>query len=321
MALVAVVLAAAACSGGNFDPPSLVESVRILATQADLPYAQPGETVTLRMLAVDGRADTSRPMQLYWLPAVCEDPPGDLYYACYAGFARAFAPGVDLGPQLSAGAALSFTMPADAITARAPRPGDGGDPFGIVYAFAIACAGHVEYVPVDPATQSPASNPFGCFDDARNALGADDFVFAFTRVYAFADRRNANPVIDHLTFGGTPVDPAAGITVPHCTASQQSDCPTTDLDTVVPDSSQEPNPADVDAAGHVAGEVIWVDYYATAGRVKTDAPLLFDAHTGRVSGSGDPFEAPLAAGDQTLWAVVHDDRGGASWVTVPMHVQ
>jgi hypothetical protein len=318
--LAALVAAAVACGGGNFDPPSLVQSVRILATQADLPYAQPGERVTLQMLAVDGRADRSRPMQVYWLPQVCEDPAQDLYYACYGAFGQQFTPGEDIGPQLSAGPSFSFTMPADAIAARASHAGEA-DPYGIAFAFAIACAGHVEYVPVDPSSQSPATNPFGCFDDAHTALGPDDFVFGFTRVYAFADRRNANPVIDHLTFGGGAVDPAAGIALPHCTASSESGCSTTDVDTVVPEASQELDPGDVDASGNVAKEVLWADYYFTAGRVKTDSPLLFDAHSGRVGSSADAFDAPLSAGEQTLWAVVHDNRGGASWLAVPMHVQ
>jgi hypothetical protein len=318
--LAAVVLATGACGASNFDPPSLVESVRILATQADLPYAQPGERVTLQMLAVDGRADRSRPMRTYWLPQVCQNPAHDLYYTCYGAFGRQFVAGVDIGPQLVAGSSLSFTMPADAIAARAGGLGGTGA-YGVVYAFAIACAGHVEYVATDPSSQSPATNPFGCFDDAHHALGADDFVFAFARVYAFTDRRNANPVIDHLTFGGAAVDPAGGITVAHCTASSESNCPTTDLDTVVPDSSQEPAPGDVDANGNIAKEALWVDYYLTAGRVKTDSPLLFDAHSGRVPSTADPFDAPLSMGEQTLWAVVHDDRGGTSWVTVPLHAQ
>jgi hypothetical protein len=313
-------LVACACSGNNYDPPSLVESVRILATQADKPYALPGERVSLQMLAADARADRSRPMRLYWLPQVCENPSQDLYYRCYPAFAQQFAPGVDLTPQLISGPSWTFTMPADAIDAHVRQPGET-DPYGIAFAFAMACAGHVEYVPVDPSTQSGATTPFGCFDDSHAQLGADDFVFAFARVYAYADRRNANPVIDHLTFGGAAVDPSAGIALPHCTASTESGCPTTDLDTVVPDSSWEPDPGDLDANGNVANETLWVDYYVTAGRVKDDSVLLFDAHSGRVSSTADAFDAPLAAGDQTLWAVVHDNRGGASWITVPLHAQ
>jgi hypothetical protein len=317
-AVAAVAALACACGGQSFDPGSVVESVRILATQADKPFAMPGETVTLRMLAADGRADRSTPMALSWLPQVCENPPHDLYYACYPTFARQFAPGEDLTSRLVSGASWSFTMPPDAVTAHVPVPGQTQG-YGLVFAFAIACAGHVEYVPPPPG--SPATNPFGCFDGAHRALGADDFVFAVTRVYAYASLRNANPVIDHLTFGGAPVDPMAGIGVAHCTASSESRCSTTDLDTAVPDSSWELDPGDVDASGNVSHETLWVDYYLTAGRVKTDSVLLFDAHGGRVSSSADPFDAPLSAGDQTLWAVVHDNRGGASWVGVPVHAR
>jgi len=314
--LFALVAAVAACSS-DLPRSSLVEGVRILATSADLPYARPGESVSLRVLAADGRADRSRPMRLFWLPAPCVNPPGDDYFGCYPAFATTFAPGVDLAPQLVAGDRWSFTMPADAIASAAPHPG-APDAYGVAFVFVLACAGHLEYVPVDASAQSPVTTPFGCFDDAHAALGPSDFVFAFTRVYAFADRRNANPVIDHLTFGGAPVDPAAGVALDHCTAADESSCATTDLDAVVPDASWELDPGTLDRSGAPGHEGLWVDYYATGGRFANDSVVLFDATTGRASPTTDAYAAPLAPGPGTLWAVVHDTRGGASWIGVPL---
>jgi hypothetical protein len=311
--------AAAGCSS-DLPPASLVDGVRILATSADQPYAMPGETVSLQALAVDGRTDRSRPIQVLWLPAPCMNPQGDDYFACYPSFAGQFQRGVDLSGTLVAGDAWTFTMPADAIATAQSHPG-ASDPYGIAFAFVIACAGHVEYVPADPSTQSPLTTPFGCFDDTETALGPDQFVFAFARVYAFADRRNANPVIDHLTFGGTPVDPVAGIALDHCTASDEPSCATTVVDTVVPDSSWELDPGSLDPSGGPAHEALWVDYYVTAGRFASDSEVLFDAHSGRASSTGDGYAAPLAAGPQTLWAVVHDTRGGASWLTIPVNAK
>ena len=55
-AIAAASLALSGC-GTNFDPASLVESVRLLAIAADEPYTQPGDTVTMTALAVDGRYD------------------------------------------------------------------------------------------------------------------------------------------------------------------------------------------------------------------------------------------------------------------------
>jgi hypothetical protein len=310
---------AMACSD-DLPVANVVDGVRILATSADKPYAAPGETVSLRVLAVDGRAEQTQAMRVFWLPTVCMNPAGDDYFGCYPAFANEFRPGVDLSSVLLPGEQRTFSMPTDAIATAVPHPGES-DPYGLAFAFVAACAGHLEYVPVDTTSQSPLTTPFGCFDDSHTALGADQFVFAFTRVYAFADRRNANPVLDHLTFGGVAVDPAAGITLPHCTGSDQSKCSKTDVDAVVPDSSWEEDPGSLSPSGGPAHESIWVDYYATGGRFENDSSVLFDARSGRASSSADGYAPPLASGPRTLWAVVHDTRGGASWTTIPVNVQ
>jgi hypothetical protein len=319
---IATILAIGLVGGCSSDlpPANVASTVRILATQADHPYAMPGESVTLQVLAVDGRADRPRPMRVFWLPTVCMNPEGDDYFGCYPSMAGRFAPGADLPNVLVAGSRFAFTMPVDAITTAVPHPG-APDPYGIAFVFVMACAGHVEYVPVDARTQSPLTTPFGCFDDSNVALGPADFVFAFTRVYAFADRRNANPVIESLTFGGSKVDPAAGIAVARCTSPDEAHCPKTNVDTVVPDSSWDLDPGSLDPSGGPGHEAIWVDYYATGGRFDDDSVVLFDAHSGRASSTADGYAAPQSDGPQTLWAVVHDTRGGASWVSVPLSAQ
>src|SRR5215471_4846300 len=81
---MAAFVAFVACGVGDFDPASKVDSVRILALRADEPYAKPGDAVHLEVLAVDQRADRSRPMTIYWIPFVCLNPPNDAYYACFA---------------------------------------------------------------------------------------------------------------------------------------------------------------------------------------------------------------------------------------------
>jgi hypothetical protein len=315
-AILIAAVAGSAC-GPTFDPPSLVEGVRILATRADAPYAMPGEKVSLQVLAIDGRRDQTRPMRVFWLPDVCVNPPDDAYWQCYPSFAAKLPAGADLSGALVSGDTFAFTVPADAIATAPARP-SVSDPFGTVFAFVIACAGQPEYVPPDPATQDASATPFGCFDEAHRALGADDFVFGFKRVFAFADRRNGNPDISALTYGGQAVDPTAGLTVPHCTASDEKSCAATSVDVQVPDASWEVDPGNVGADGSPAHEAIWVDYYATGGRFEKDTEQLFDAYAGRAASTGDGFDAPLAPGAGTLWAVVHDNRGGASWIAVPL---
>jgi hypothetical protein len=318
MALAVGLAVAAGCSS-DLPPPSVVDGVRILAASANLPYAKPGAHVTIQVLAADGRAQRPEPMRVFWLPTVCMNPAGDDYYGCYPAMAGQYPRGRDLTSVLVAGNSFDFTMPADTITTAVPHPG-ATDPYGLAFAFVMACAGHVEYVPVDTSVQSPLTTPFGCFDSSGRALGPQDFVFAFVRVYAFTDRLDANPVIQHVTFGGAAVDPAVGISVPHCTASDEAHCATTDVDTVVPDSSWQLDPGSLSASGGDLHEGIWVDYYVTAGKFEEDSELLFDAQSGRVSSTGDGYAAPLSPGLQTLWVVVHDTRGGASWVTLPIHV-
>jgi hypothetical protein len=315
---MALALGAGMACSGDLPMASLVDSVRILSTRADLPYAMPGEKVTLQVLAVDGRSDRPRPMRVFWIPTVCMNPAGDDYFGCYPSMRGQFPPHTDLSGVLVEGPQWAFTMPADAIRA-ADHPGAAA-PYGLAFAFVMACAGHVQYSPVDTSADSPLTTPFGCFDDSNNALGPGDFVFAFARVYAFASLRNANPVIDHVAFGGAAIGPA-GITVDHCTASDQSQCSKSDVETVVPDASWELDPGSLAPSGQRAHEAIWVDYYATAGRFDDDSVVLFDESSGRSSRAGDGYAPPLSGGSQTLWAVVHDTRGGASWMSFPVNVK
>jgi hypothetical protein len=209
-------------------------------------------------------------------------------------------------------------MPADVIAAhQGPR---GDVPYGVMVVFAMACAGHVEAVSPPPGS-GPDALPFGCFDSAQQALGPDSYVFAYQVLFAFADRTNANPVIDHLVFAGASVDPAAGITVDHCTASTLDNCPTLQLDTVVPDASQEIDPGNRDANGTVLKEELWADYLLTGGKVKNDVQVLFDPRLGRLPATVNEFSAPLAPGEYTLWSVVRDDRGGTAWLSIPVHAK
>lgn len=103
--LLAVVAALAfACGGGDFDPQSKVDSVRLFGVKVDKPYAKPGETVTLEVLSTDGRKDKTRPLKISWIPLVCMNPPNDLYYLCFAAaLGGAGDGGIGAGANPSAG--------------------------------------------------------------------------------------------------------------------------------------------------------------------------------------------------------------------------
>ncbi len=313
--LFLIALASLSC-GVTFSPPSLINSVRILAIQANPPYAAPGTPVQLQILAFDGRTAQPQPMTVAWLPQTCFDPPADTYYACYAPLASVLQPGQDVTSSLVPGNTSSFTMPGDIITKHGAAK--TSDPYGVAFAFAVACAGKLEYAGF--SKQNPSANPLGCFDENGNALDANSFVFAYSMIYSFTDRTNANPVISNLTLNGNPVDPTAGITVSACTEANAKKCPTSDVDTVVPASSQESDPGTLDANGNPVKEEIWVDYYLTGGSVSAQAVILYDPSLGRLPASPTKLTAPNAPTELILWAVVRDNRGGVSWVQVPLHV-
>lgn len=352
VAAFAALAALFACGGEGFDPASKVDSVRLFVVKADRPYAKPGETVTLEALFADARREKPRAAKLYWIPILCLNPTEDLYYLCFAppgdggrqsgdtqllpigpladaggardaggdagaGGGNPFASiptGVDLAPFLPQGPTFSFKMPDDAV-----KPREGTDPYGLAIVFNVLCAGRVEFAPRD-AGGGAQQVPVLCSDENGNKLPPSDYVIGISRVYAWSDRINTNPTIETLTSEGTDVVPAAGITLERCTAEKERDCKENKIGLRVSDSSWEVNPSDVTRDGELR-EQIWVDYYSDIGKFDDGARLLFDTREGRVSDSDVKYRAPKDATDGTLWAVVHDNRGGASWIVVPLHVR
>jgi hypothetical protein len=342
------------CAPAGFQDVALVNSVRILASSADEPYAKPGDTVNLQVLAFDGRTNPSVPMTIYWLPRVCENPANDAYFSCFAQIAAgggapsggdggtgpsadggnvegtdagAFQAGVDLTPFLPTGPTYRFTMPADAVSSHPATPGIPV-PYGLAIVFNIACAGHIEIVPFDPGNANPQQVPIGCFDANHNQLGPDDWVFGFTRVYAYTSITNANPVISSVdnkgqSFAVTGNSPSYTTTKTFTTSPCSGKCATTAIGPVVPASSQEVQSQL--GPGNQPNEEIWADFYATFGSFGDDARLLYAPSTGSLGGASvtdNQFTPPTTATPSNgfIWIVVHDNRGGASWVTVPVQV-
>ncbi len=145
---------------------------------------------------------------------------------------------------------------------------------------------------------------------------------------------NANPVVESIdvkgkTYAFAPFanKPGAGpsanttampLVTPQCT----NGCDAISIGPVVPSSSQEPQ--DQLAAGANQKEQIWADFYSTLGSFDDQARLLYDLNGGRIgdpSATNNNFHPPDKPGDGFIWIVVHDNRGGASWATVPVHAQ
>jgi hypothetical protein len=372
--VLALAAAFVACGPSDFDPATLIESVRILASRSDHSYAQPGSTVHSQVLAVDARPDASanEPMKVYWLPFVCINPPNDAYYACFSqlegagssanqagigdggsgaatisgaisawdggaeagvtggglalgdgGSLRAIPTGTDISAFLIQGPQATFQLPSDIVTSHKKPKGVGQTPYGLAIVFNIACAGHIEILTPDPTNPNPAQVPIGCFNTQHQQLTANDYVLGYTEVFAYDKLTNANPTIQSFTFrdASVPLEAAAetGVTFPVCEAGAKT-CPDNTAILNVPDASWQRDPQNLGGPdGGPLGEQIWVDYYSTIGTVD-DAILVFDPSAGRVK---PPHQEQLQDITKkqhgTLWAVVHDNRGGASWLTLALH--
>jgi len=326
-----------ACAPSGFANEYNIDSVRILASSATEPYAKPGDAVTVQVLAYDGRPMKPAPMQVSWFPLQCDNPTDDAYYACFEQFgalssadaggagrptadagasagagALSLVAGQDLTPFLTPGPNMTVIIPPSIIASHPPVA--GSSPYGLVILFNFACAGHLEFTPPSSSNANPQQVPIGCFDSNGNALGPDDFVFGFTRIYVSDTVTDTNPVITEVD---SPDAPDGGLKVSQGTtiaplnvASCSSKCPKIPIGPVI----QTP----------AAGREVWVDFFSTAGTFNSDARLLYSATTGSEgppSTTDTSFYAPPDAGAQLLWMVVHDDHNGASWVTVPVEVQ
>jgi hypothetical protein len=338
------VLAAVSCSPSAFQSETVVDSVRILASRASEPRAKPGDTIELEVLAVDGRKDAPAPpkpgaMAVSWLGAPCVNPAGDAYFACFSKLASGFSgssgdagsfagggdagigigslkPGEDLTPFLVSGPTLSFKMPAGIII---PRTGVSPS-YGLVILFNFACAGTLKLLAIDPNSANPQAIPVGCFDDNNQQLGADDFVFGFTRLYAYDMPTETNPTITAVDVGGTLLGVDGGVTTapfvaPLCTNS-------------VSDTCQQKHPiGPVVPASEPSGKQVWVDFFSTIGKFTSNARLLYGPMVDlKIPGDTDdnflpPSDLTNAPADNYIWMVVHDDQGGADWVKVALQIK
>src|SRR5688572_1288925 len=93
--------------GADFDPGTQVESLRVLAVQADAPFAAPGDTVRLQALSYD---PDNRPITWAW--AACENPASSSVEGCLVDIAQEAA-ATGASPLISMGVAqdsIDFTI-------------------------------------------------------------------------------------------------------------------------------------------------------------------------------------------------------------------
>jgi hypothetical protein len=264
-----------------------------------------------------------------------------------AGASAAADGGIDAtsGPSAPVVSTFSFVVPSDAVSSHPASP--GATPYGLLVAFNFACAGQLTILPL---SGNPQASPLGCADATGQLLGPDSYVFGYTRVYAYLPDAgtagvNTNPVVDCVDVQGAALaggnlgdDSGSGggacagmvslegtmpswsvptVTIPAC-AADDTHCPHIKIGPHVTPASWEP-------VANGLHEEIWADYYSTFGSFTHDSTLIYDPTAGLIgtpSATDTEFDPPPAPAspDGYVWIVVHDNRGGAAWVTVPVHI-
>ena len=333
-------LALAACAP-EFDRPSELRTLRVLAVQKDKPYALPGDTVNLEMLWHDGlyregSTEERRNVQIGWLSG-CFDPPADLYRNCFSELRdpQLVTCSSDSGEPCEH---FSFVMPQDVISRRPPPADTTQPPYGIAYVFFALCAGELGFA--DPGSGESAF-PILCLDADRNALGPNHFVAGYSTVFSYDRFANQNPVLTGFEFNGEPMPAAqicigtecqdkvfpefecgAGPCVDTCADDgDREECDGTEFRPIVDRESAELDEVSLQTRGRRLGEQMWINYYVDRGGVKSDVRLLNDAVTGWNDDYGTEFYAPKDPGRSRIWAVVHDNRGGMSWASIVVNVE
>jgi hypothetical protein len=276
-----------------------------------------------------------------------------------AGGAGAASPpaGASSGARMVFGTGPTFTVhiPTEAENG-APVLHPSSDPklppYGLSYVFFALCAGKI--APGDGHFPIRCVEP----DDETRELGSDDFVLGYSSIYIFAPRSdgkpyaNANPVNSGLYVGSEklgddvvcsgdgclgscdddgcrnppPVDVNCADTptlcIPRCPDDgDPNKCPPTNLRLEVNTSKFEKDQVTNDAYGEDYGEQMWIDYYSTRGKFRSGTKLLNDRASGYNKVNGTQFYAPNVPGKVLLWAVMHDNRGGVSWVGTTLSIQ
>ncbi|WP_437737444.1 hypothetical protein [Sorangium sp. So ce1335] len=320
-----------------------------------------GGGVTFEMTYADAPEGGAgpRPVQIMWLGGCVNPPVGiDEHIGCLPqllGAAQEFAPGgaaedgeneeTEDAPRLfdrddmtaeqsgePGKSRFRMVLPDDIF--EGARPTETESFYASAYVFFAVCAGTTRVA----SSPLEAGFPLECVGEDGAVLGPDSFVVGYTQVYVFADRRlNANPPVTGLTvkLGGSEValdddglpvvarcdrpeeEQAQGCSPP---APEDDGCTEYDIEAIVGDVAEP----DVEAAGlggPPAREAIWVDYYTDGGGFDGARRLVSDATRGFLGGHGTTWTPPAEPGRVSLWAVVHDTRGGASVVRREVRVE
>jgi hypothetical protein len=252
--------------------------------------------------------------------------------------------------QTQANDRFSFTTAPDIISSR-PVPKDPTSvPYGVDFVLFAACAGTLELrsggdfplICYDNLDGEPG------LGEGDVELGSNDFVVGYSAVFAYDELQNQNPLLQGVRWGdlelhpeavpvlgGEPIDaPALGpddlcigaacqapqpglepdvcpeeLSVPVCADG----CPEIRLRPLVDPASAELDSAAAAERSNNLQEQMWVNFYASHGKVTEEVRLLNDAVLGWSSDPYTDYEPADEPAVAYLWAVAHDNRGGSEW--------
>ncbi len=297
VATTGLLLGAATACESDFDPGSRITTLRVLAMQADAPYAAPGERVHLRALVHDPEG---RPIDWAW--AACVNPPAATVEGCIEEVNRHRNEDGSL-PLLASGEGLSeldYVVPDRALEGL----DDAALPLAEVGILSVACPGEIEEAAPD------ALVPFDCRDRTTgDLLSLHEYVIGVKRIHLRSRDRNENPSIARILFDGSEwvADDVPEVEACATGGNEYDDCPKATrhhIEVVVPKSAVEHGK---DEFGREYAESVAVQFYSTEGIFENESRIYGETTTGwvaRQSASGETV---------TLYIVVRDDRGGASW--------
>lgn len=304
----ALALSAAGCAE-RLDPSSRVVDIRVLAVQADQPYAHPGDVVQLDALGVDPEG-----RQLTWGWATCENPEDTTALACLNALQRRAADGEDV--QLTTGVDLNrFQVAVDeSVITSLPDNLQSRALIGVV---AVLCPGTLE-PQILAATSNDHPIPVTCRDaDSGQRIGPFGFVTGVKRLFVRREDRNENPTIDDVTLDGEPWAEDDVPTVSACDVETNAidDCPESTHHTI---AARPPNgvvESGVTEYGEAFDEQVVIQYYATAGTFDDEVRIASAPET---KWAASPTSK---GGEQTFWFVIRDNRGGVSWISRRLRVE
>jgi hypothetical protein len=260
--------------GDDFAPPSLVSNLRLLAVQADRPFAQVGDSVRLTALAHDPEQ-----RRLSWGWGLCIDDASSLALDC-----------------LRATSFESLTIAQEQPEHMLVVPEAAKSYVGVVV---VVCPGTL-------AKGDTFAIPIACLGDDGRPLPLADFELGIKRIFVRDPALNRNPMLSEVLWDGAPWLEDE-VKVSTCERTQDVACvewPKHRLELRAPEAAE----SSIDRAGEPLEEQAVVQFYATGGEYEHQLRNADDVHTTWQARSEDSGELI------TLWFVVRDDRGGVSWL-------